>query len=115
MTSKESEQQKRRAKRLYTHNGDRQFHKKVEKYLRLKRMSWKKDHVPERVTRELQGRVDRQARAHNKETVREKAKTMLAEGPRTRKHISAKEYALLSRDLRRRMLREMPERVEVVA
>ena len=107
--------QKRRLKRLSKRNGDRQYFKKVEKYLRLKRMGWKKDHATDRVAKELQGRVTRQKRAADKEAVREKAKDMLADGSRTKQHLSSEEYALLSRDLRRRVLREMPERVEVVA
>lgn len=103
----------RRRKRL--RSGDQQFHKKVEKYLRLKRMGWKKDHAADQVAKELQGRVTRQKRAADKEAIRAKAKAMLTDGPCTKQHISAEEYALLSRDLRSRMLREMPERIEVVA
>ena len=77
-------------------------------------MGWKKDHAADRVAKELQGRVTRQKRASDKEAVREKAKAMLASGT-CAERLSHAEYALLSRDLRRRMLREMPEAVEVVA
>lgn len=109
-----NDKQKRRLKRLRKRNGDRQYFKKVEKYLRLKRMGWKKDHAADKVAKELQGRVARQARAHHKEAVRVKAKNMLEGGARG-ECLSHEEYALLSADLRRRVLREMPEAVEVVA
>jgi hypothetical protein len=69
-----------------------------------------------KVRRELQGRVNRQKRATDKARAAEKAKKMLAQDKgRAKSKLSAKDYALLSRDLRRRVLREMPERVEVVA
>lgn len=77
-------------------------------------MGWKKDHAADRVAKELQGRVTRQARAHHKEAVRVKAKNMLESGT-CGEHFSHEEYALLSADLRRRVLREMPDAVEVVA
>ena len=77
-------------------------------------MGWKKDHAADKVAKELQGRVTRQKRASDKEAVRAKAKGMLEAGTCT-EQLSHEEYALLSADLRRRMLREMPEAVEVVA
>ena len=77
-------------------------------------MGWKKDHAADKVAKELQGRVTRQKRAADKEAVRAKAKAMLGDGARTGR-LSHEEYALLSADLRRRMLREMPDAVEVVA
>lgn len=76
-------------------------------------MKWKTEHAPERVRREIQGRVTRQKRASDKAAAAEKAKKMLAPKSRIKKNLSAKDYALLSRDLRSRMLREMPQRIDV--
>lgn len=77
-------------------------------------MAWKTEHQPEKVKRELQGRVTRQHKAAQKRGAAEKAKKMLAPGSRIRKNLSAEDYALLSRDLRSRMLRELPHRIEMV-
>lgn len=119
LSSKEQRKQAaaiRRERRLRRRNGDRQYFTKIRHLKRDIRNKWKaekgNDKQKDQLKKDLVGQAQRSVRRTEKERVRTQAKKVLASG---KGKIKPKDHALLSADLRRRIMREVPQALEVVS